>query len=41
MDISGSQEEQHSSHFQSWQDLLEQEAHGHLLCQESPESRHQ
>ena len=31
MDICGSQEEQHSSHFQSWQDLLEQEARGCLL----------
>ena len=38
MDICGSQEEQYPSNFQSWQDLLEQEAHGRLLCQESPKS---
>ena len=40
MDICGSQKEQHSSNFQSWQNLLEQKTHGCLLCQESPESRH-
>ena len=37
MDICGSQEEQHPSHFQSWQNLLEQETYRHLFCQESPE----
>ena len=31
MDILGSQEKQHSPDFQSWQDLLEQEARGCLL----------
>ena len=37
MDICGSQEEQHPSHFQSWQNLLEQETYRRLFCQESPE----
>lgn len=40
LDILSSQEEQHSPDFQSWQNLLEQKAHGCLLCQKSPESRH-
>lgn len=40
MGIRNCQEEQYSSDIQSGQDLLEQKAHRHLLCQESPEPGH-
>lgn len=40
MGICNRQEKQHPSDVQSRQDLLEQEAHRRLLCQESTEPRH-